>query len=108
MPLVLMNTITCGNMQDGCVMRARHMICRVPQAEAALSGLEDDVRCYNLLADRLALVPLSAKRSGGIAYEIAVDRAAPAGRLINVDLKVGVRVACRAEQMLLYCWAKMQ
>ena len=41
-------------------------------------------------ADGLRLIPASAKRAAGIAYEIALDRSgATASELINVDIKVG-------------------
>ena len=40
-------------------------------------------------ADGLRLIPASAKRAAGIAYEIALDRSgATASELINVDIKV--------------------
>jgi hypothetical protein len=61
--------------------------------EAALKALEEAVRSYNLLAHSLALVPSSAKRADGAAYEITLDRGAAAPQdLVNIDLKVGVVV----------------
>lgn len=41
------------------------------------------------MADRLALIPATAKRAEGVAFEVRLDRgAASAGEMINVDLKV--------------------
>ena len=40
-------------------------------------------------ADGLRLIPASAKRAAGIAYEIALDRSgATASELVRVDIKV--------------------
>ena len=40
-------------------------------------------------ADGLRLIPASAKRAAGIAYEIALDRSgATASELVSVDIKV--------------------
>ena len=57
--------------------------------EHALKALEEAVRQYNLAANSLALIPVSAKRADGAEYEINLDRnsAAPTG-LVNIDLKV--------------------
>lgn len=42
------------------------------------------------MADRLALIPATAKRAEGVAFEVRLDRgAASASEMINVDLKVG-------------------
>jgi len=42
------------------------------------------------MADRLALIPATAKRAEGVAFEVRLDRAAAsASEMINVDLKVG-------------------
>lgn len=44
------------------------------------------------MADRLALIPATAKRAEGVCFEVRLDRgAASAGEMINVDLKVGAR-----------------
>ena len=42
------------------------------------------------MADRLALIPATAKRAEGVNFEVRLDRGAPsASEMINVDLKVG-------------------
>ena len=47
------------------------------------------VQTYHTAADRLRLIPASAKRAAGIQYEISLDRSgATASELINVDLRV--------------------
>lgn len=44
---------------------------------------------YHSAADRLQLIPASAKRAAGIQYEISLDRSGTtAHELINIDLKV--------------------
>lgn len=41
------------------------------------------------MADRLALIPATAKRAEGVCFEVRLDRgAATASEMINVDLKV--------------------
>lgn len=41
------------------------------------------------MADRLQLIPASAKRAEGVNFEVRLDRLAnTAGEMINVDLKV--------------------
>ncbi len=63
--------------------------------ERALEVLEAAVGAYNSQADRLALIPASAKRAEGVVYEVRVNRAAgSAGDLISVDLKVGMCSMC--------------
>ena len=48
---------------------------------------------YHSMADRLALIPATAKRAEGVAFEVRLDRgAASVSEMINVDLKVGVGV----------------
>ncbi len=43
---------------------------------------------YHTAADRLQLIPVSAKRAAGIQYEITLNRSGcTALELINVDLK---------------------
>ena len=45
---------------------------------------------YHSMADRLALIPATAKRAEGVNFEVRLDRGAPsASEMINVDLKVG-------------------
>ena len=47
------------------------------------------MQTYHTAADRLQLIPASAKRAAGIQYEISLDRSGTtASELINVDLKV--------------------
>ena len=42
------------------------------------------------MAGRLALVPATAKRAEGVAFEVRLERgAASASEMISVDLKVG-------------------
>lgn len=46
---------------------------------------------YNTIADRLQLIPRTAKRAGGIQFEAKLNRAGSSPlELINVDLKVKV------------------
>jgi len=43
---------------------------------------------YHTAADRLQLIPASAKRAGGVQFEIALDRAgASAAEIVSVDVK---------------------
>ena len=43
---------------------------------------------YHTAADRLQLIPASAKRAGGVQFEIALDRAgASAAEMVSVDVK---------------------
>ena len=43
---------------------------------------------YHSTADRLQLIPASAKRAGGVQFEIALDRAgASAAEMVSVDVK---------------------
>jgi kinetochore protein NDC80 len=51
------------------------------------------VQTYHTAADRLQLIPASAKRAAGIQYEISLDRSGTtASELVNVDLKVSLPV----------------
>lgn len=60
-----------------------------PQVERALKSLEASVQTYNTIADRLQLIPATAKRAERITYEIFVNRAVSStSDLISVDLKV--------------------
>ena len=55
-----------------------------------LIGLAWGVRSqeYHTAADRLQLIPASAKRAGGVQFEIALDRAgASAAEMVSVDVK---------------------
>jgi kinetochore protein NDC80 len=62
--------------------------------EARLDGLEAALAEYHARADRLQLVPASAKRAQGVGFEVRLDRgAASAGELVNVDLKGIVKPA---------------
>ncbi|PSC74916.1 Kinetochore NDC80 [Micractinium conductrix] len=60
---------------------------RLDVVEAALQG-------YHSMADRLALIPATAKRAEGVAFEVRLDRgAASVSEMINVDLKGIVKPA---------------
>jgi len=63
-----------------------------PPSETPLS------QAYNEAADRLALVPATAKRAEGAAFEARLDRSgAAAADMVTADLKVGApcrRCAC--------------
>lgn len=60
--------------------------------EHQLEALEATVQAYNTRADRLQLIPATAKRADGVTYEIHVNRGAPcASDVISVDLKAVVR-----------------
>jgi len=44
---------------------------------------------YNTAADRLQLIPVTAKRAGGVQFELKMQRGGQtAAELVNVDLKV--------------------
>lgn len=65
---------------------------KAAQAEASLESTLDELDAvlgdYHARADRLQLIPASAKRAEGVAFEVVLDRTAgPTGALINVDLK---------------------
>lgn len=57
--------------------------------ESKLDELEACLSEYHSRADRLQLIPISAKRSEGIVYEISLDRIATtsAAMVNNIDLK---------------------
>jgi kinetochore protein NDC80 len=56
--------------------------------EARLDELEAIVADYHARADRLQLVPASAKRAEGVGFEITLDRTATlASGMVNIDLK---------------------
>lgn len=46
------------------------------QVEHALQALQEAARRYNTLADRLRIIPATAKRAAGIAFELEVRRVA--------------------------------
>ena len=47
------------------------------------------LQSYHTAADRLQLIPVSAKYAAGVQFEIQVDRAgATAAEIISADLKV--------------------
>lgn len=65
---------------------------KATQAEAAVESSLDELDSqlveYHARADRLQLIPASAKRAEGVAFEVSLDRTAgTAGTMINVDLK---------------------
>lgn len=63
------------------------------QLESCLNGLEERLRQYHSACHRLALLPASAKRAAGVAYDMAVNRAAASqAELISGDIKVGSRL----------------
>jgi kinetochore protein NDC80 len=56
--------------------------------EERLDELEAVVADYHARADRLQLVPSSAKRAEGVGFEITLDRSATlASSMVNIDLK---------------------
>lgn len=58
-----------------------------------LDALEASLQGYHSRADRLQLIPATAKRAEGVNFEVRLDRAASTpGEMINVDLKVRRRV----------------
>jgi kinetochore protein NDC80 len=60
------------------------------EVEGRLDGLEAVLAGYHAQADRLQLIPASAKRAEGVGFEIRLERGAgTAGEMVNVDLKVG-------------------
>ncbi|KAK9828671.1 hypothetical protein WJX72_001447 [[Myrmecia] bisecta] len=64
------------------------------QVEHRLDELDAAVQVYNTAADRLQLIPVSAKRAEGVQFEISLDRSATAASdIINLDLKGVVKPA---------------
>ena len=62
---------------------------RIQQIVSEIRNLEAGVSRYNQLANRLKLVPASAKRADGISYELRIHReAATPSEFSNLDLKV--------------------
>ncbi len=71
------------------------------QVEKRLDDMETVLQEYHARADRLQLIPASAKRAEGIQFEIKVNRTGmTANEMINVDLKVRlvswIIIACQA------------
>jgi len=65
---------------------------QLPQANAARFA-----QAYNEAADRLALVPATAKRAEGAAFEARLDRSgATAADMVTADLKVLAPACCPA------------
>lgn len=59
------------------------------QVEKRLDDMEAVLQEYHARADRLQLIPASAKRAEGIQFEIKVNRTGmTANEMVNVDLKV--------------------
>lgn len=59
------------------------------QLESCLNGLEEHLRQYHSSCHKLALLPASAKRAAGVAYDMAINRAATAqAELVSGDIKV--------------------
>ena len=55
-------------------------------------------QAYNEAADRLALVPATAKRAEGAAFEARLDRSgATAADMVSADLKVPACLCCGPE-----------
>ena len=49
------------------------------------------LQAYYTSADRLQLIPSTAKRAAGVQYELQVNRVgATATDIVSVDLKVGI------------------
>ena len=62
--------------------------------ERALEALEGRAGAFNTAADRLQLIPATAKRAEGVAFELYVQRGgAAAGELIATDLKGTIKPA---------------
>lgn len=62
---------------------------------AYLLSLSCWLQTYHTAADRLQLIPVTAKYAGGVQFEIQLDRAgATASDIINADLKVTNRLPC--------------
>lgn len=68
--------------------------------EKRLEDVESAVRGYHAAADRLQLIPATAKRAHGVGYEIEVNGklpgSAPAEELVSVDLKGVIKPALAA------------
>ena len=61
------------------------------QLESCLNGVEERLRQYHSACHKLGLLPASAKRAAGVAYDMSINRAATTqAELISGDLKVGL------------------
>ena len=70
---------------------SRSCFCTFLQLESCLNGLEERLRQYHSICHRLGLLPASAKRAAGVAYDMTINRAATTqAELISGDLKVGL------------------
>ena len=48
---------------------------------------------YNTAADRLQLIPVTAKRAGGVQFEVKLNRAgSTTAEMVNVDFKVALQL----------------
>lgn len=75
------------------VSKQRRVFCLPVAAEHRGPPLPAPPQGYHSMANRLALVPATAKRAEGVAFEVRLDRGATsASEMINVDLKVGCGV----------------
>ena len=63
-------------------------------------------QAYNEAADRLALVPATAKRAEGAAFEARLDRSgATAADMVTADLKVLSACTVPAIVQCIWCWS---
>lgn len=59
------------------------------QLESCLNGLEERLRQYHAACHRLGLLPASAKRAAGVAFDLALNRSATTqAELLSGDIKV--------------------
>eukprot|EP00850_Spirogloea_muscicola_P004085 SM000017S02825 [mRNA] locus=s17:521823:524911:+ [translate_table: standard] len=67
------------------------------QLSRRLEELEAAVRLYHTTGDRLKVIPASAKRAGGVAYEVALNsRASRPEDMLGVDVKGLIKPALAA------------
>ena len=58
---------------------------------------------YNTTADRLQLIPVTAKRAAGVQFEVKLSRGgSTASEIVNVDFKV--RTQRQAVMLLIFLW----
>jgi len=70
---------------------------------AYILSLSCRLQTYHTAADRLQLIPVTAKYAGGVQFEIQLDRAgATASDIINADLKVAAFLPYILFQMLFF------
>lgn len=84
------------NLLEGVVSQRESLQQRLYQAEvqleSCLNGLEERLRQYHASCHRLGLLPASAKRAAGVAYELSLNRGANAQtELLSGDIKGVVR-----------------